>query len=235
MGTPEARAALERALGVRFRDPAMLDLALTHRSAVAEGARGADNERLEFLGDAVLGLAVADMSYRTFPDLAHGELSPLRAAIVNMNALAEVGRQVHLGDAVMLGRGEEMNGGRDKASILADALEAVIGAVYLDQGPVVAREVIERLLTPRIAAYARGEGDRDFKGQLQEYTSAELQTMPEYRIDESGPDHRKRFVATVLVSGRALGTGEGGSKKEAEQRAAQEALRALVGADRGGA
>lgn len=167
--TPASR--LEHALGVRFRDAALRDLALTHRSFAFEEGLDGHNERLEFLGDAVLDLAIAEMAYLGFPELQEGELAPLRAAIVNMTALAEVARSLGLGDALFLGRGEEKGGGRDKASILADALEAVIGAVYLDQGADAARALIERLFRPRMAAYARGEGDRDFKSLLQQRAS----------------------------------------------------------------
>ena len=218
---------IEHALGVRFRDAALRDLALTHRSFAFEEGLETHNERLEFLGDAVLDLAIAEMAYVGFPELQEGELAPLRAAIVNMTALSEVARSLGLGDALFLGKGEEKGGGRDKASILADALEAVIGAVYLDQGAESARDLIERLFRPRMTAYARGEGDRDFKSLLQQRASAELHEVPDYRIEERGPDHRKEFTATVFLGGRALGSGEGRSKKEAEQRAAREAFLAL--------
>src|SRR5581483_10081709 len=166
--------------------------------------------RLEFLGDAVLGLVVTDLAYREFPEMSEGELAKLRAAIVNMGALAEVARDLGLGDHVRLGRGEEMSGGRGKASILADALEA-------------ARGLIERLFRPRMIAYVRGEGERDFKTMLQELASQDLRALPEYRITERGPDHEKEFTATVHLAGRAWGTGVGRSKKEAEQQAAHEA------------
>jgi ribonuclease-3 len=218
---------IEHALGVRFRDPSLRDLALTHRSFAFEEGLETHNERLEFLGDAVLDLAIAEMAYVGFPELQEGELAPLRAAIVNMTALAEVARSLDLGSALFLGKGEEKGGGRDKASILADALEAVIGAVYLDQGAEAARAFIERLFRPRVAAYARGEGERDFKSLLQQRASAEFQEVPDYRIEERGPDHRKEFTATVYLGGRSLGSGEGRSKKEAEQRAARVAFLAL--------
>jgi ribonuclease-3 len=218
---------IEHALGVRFRDPSLRDLALTHRSFAFEEGLETHNERLEFLGDAVLDLAIAEMAYVGFPELQEGELAPLRAAIVNMTALAEVARSLDLGSALFLGKGEEKGGGRDKASILADALEAVIGAVYLDQGAEAARALIERLFRPRMSAYARGEGDRDYKSLLQQRASAEFHEVPDYRIEERGPDHRKEFTATVSLGGRALGSGEGRSKKEAEQRAARVAFLAL--------
>jgi ribonuclease-3 len=224
----EARAepsleALDSALGVRFTDHGLRVAALTHRSFAFEHALQITNERLEFLGDSVLGLVVTDLAYRTYPDMPEGQLAKLRAAIVNMQALADVARALGVGDVVLLGRGEERSGGRGKASILADALEAVFGAVYLDRGLDVARELIERLFRPRMEAYVRGEGDRDFKTILQELASQELRAIPEYRIEDRGPDHEKEFTATVLVAGEALGTGTGRSKKEAEQQAAREA------------
>jgi ribonuclease-3 len=225
---PDA-ASLERALGVSFSDPELRRLALTHRSFAFEHGMDATNERLEFLGDSVLGLVVTDMAYAEFPELPEGQLAKLRAAIVNMHALAEVARGLGVGDAVLLGRGEELSGGRNKASILADALEAVFGAVYLDRGLDVARSLIERLFRPRMEAYVRGEGERDHKTILQELASQELRAMPEYHLEERGPDHEKEFTATVFVAGEPLGTGVGRSKKEAEQRAAREAYDRVVG------
>jgi ribonuclease-3 len=215
---------LDLALGIRFRDAKLRDTALTHRSYAFEQDLDATNERLEFLGDSVLGLVVTDMAYEAFPDMPEGELAKLRAAIVNAQALAEVARSLGLGELVRLGKGEEQSGGRNKASILADALEAVIGAVYLDVGLDEARRLIERLFRPLMDAYARGEGDRDYKTILQELASRELHVMPEYRLEDRGPDHEKEFTATVFLDGQAMGTGVGRSKKEAEQRAAREAF-----------
>ena len=173
--------ALDRALGVSFRDPALREAALTHRSFAFEHGLTVTNERLEFLGDSVLGLVVTDMAYRAYPELPEGQLAKLRAAIVNMTALADVSRALGVGDVVLLGKGEEQSGGRDKASILADALEAIFGAVYLDLGLDVARELIERLFRPRMEAYVRGEGDRDYKTILQEIASQELHALPGVR------------------------------------------------------
>jgi ribonuclease III len=215
---------LDRALGVTFRDPHLRESALTHRSFAFERGLTVTNERLEFLGDSVLGLVVTDMAYLAYPDMPEGQLAKLRAAIVNMTALADVARSLGLGGIVLLGKGEEQSGGRDKTSILADALEAVFGAVYLDQSLDAARELIERLFRPRMLAYVRGEGDRDFKTILQELASQEYRAMPEYKIDQRGPDHEKEFTATVLLRGDALGSGTGRSKKEAEQQAAREAF-----------
>jgi len=213
---------------VRFRDAALREAALTHRSYAFENEIEVNNERLEFLGDAVLGLVVTDMAFRTFPTLPEGELAKLRAAMVNMTALADVARDLGLGAFVLLGKGEEMSGGRDKASILADAFEATLGAVYLDRGLDTARKLIERLFRPRMIAYARGEGGRDYKTILQEMASSDLHALPEYRIAERGPDHEKEFTATVYLAGEPWGTGTGRSKKEAEQQAAHEAYRRLT-------
>jgi ribonuclease-3 len=215
--------ALDRAIGVAFSDADLRVAALTHRSYAFERGLTVTNERLEFLGDSVLGVVVTDLAFRTYPDLAEGSLAKLRAAIVNMVALADVARSLDLGSSVLLGKGEEQSGGRDKSSILADALEAVFGAVYLDRGLDVARELIERLFRPRMEAYVRGEGDRDYKTILQELASQLLHAMPEYRLVERGPDHQKEFTATVFLGGEPMGSGEGRSKKEAEQQAAREA------------
>jgi ribonuclease III len=223
-GAIELLGSLDDALGVTFADPDLRRTALTHRSYAFERGLTQTNERLEFLGDSVLGLVVTDMAYSAHPELPEGALAKLRAAIVNMAALADVARSLGLGDLVLLGKGEEQSGGRDKSSILADALEAVFGAVYLDRGLEVATELIERLFRPRMQAYVRGEGERDHKTILQELASQALRSMPEYRLEERGPDHEKEFTATVHLGGEPMGTGTGRSKKEAEQRAAAEAF-----------
>ena len=221
-------SSIEKALGIRFRDPALHEAALTHRSFAFEQGIPITNERLEFLGDAVLGLVITDLAYRAFPDLSEGELAKLRAATVNMTILAEVARELGLGEAVLLGKGEELSGGRNKASILADAMEAVLGAVYMDQGIRVSQRVIKTLFWPRMQAYARGEGDRDYKTSLQELAAQDLGRIPEYRVVERGPDHQKEFTATVFLGGRQFGQGVGRSKKEAEQQAAREAFAQLT-------
>ncbi|HXF36817.1 MAG TPA: ribonuclease III [Actinomycetota bacterium] len=220
-------------MGVRFRDPAVREAALTHRSYAFERGLAVTNERLEFLGDAVLGLVVTDLAYRRFPDLTEGDLAKLRAAIVNMSALADVARGLGLGELLLLGKGEEQSGGRDKNSILADALEAVLGAVYLDRGLPTASGLIERLFWPRMVAYVRGEGERDYKTILQELASQDFRALPEYRLEERGPDHQKEFTATVFLGGERYGTGRGRSKKEAEQEAAREAFERLTHPGRG--
>jgi ribonuclease-3 len=219
----ERDRSLDRVLGVRFRDGSLRTLALTHRSHAFEHDLRANNERLEFLGDAVLGVVVTDMAFREFPDMPEGELAKLRAAIVNMGALADIARDLGIGRYVLLGKGEEMSGGRDKSSILADALEALLGAVYLDRGLDAARKLIHRVFRPRMIAYVRGEGERDYKTILHEMASAEVRVVPEYRIRERGPDHEKEFTATVYLADTEWGSGIGRSKKEAEQQAAHEA------------
>jgi ribonuclease III len=215
---------LERQLRVRFRDPRVLQISLIHRSYAFERGTAETNERLEFLGDAVLGLVVTDLAFRRFPDMPEGELAKLRAATVNMITLAEVARDLALGEELFLGRGEELSGGRDKTSILADAMEAVLGAIYVDRGLGAVADAIERLFWPRMAAYARGEGDRDYKTGLQELAAQDVGTVPQYRVQEEGPDHAKEFTATVFLDGHPYGRGQGRSKKEAEQQAARQAF-----------
>jgi ribonuclease-3 len=219
---------LRAALGADVSDP-MLVRALTHRSFAYENGGLPTNERLEFLGDAVLGLVVTDRLYRDHPDFAEGELAKLRAGVVNMRACAEVAATLGIGEYLRLGRGEESTGGRAKASILADTLEALIGAVYLDAGLASATDLVMRLFDPLITrAVDTGEG-LDFKTSLQELTAERGLGGPEYRISEAGPDHAKVFTAVVVVSGESHGTGTGSSKKEAEQQAAAAAWRSLTG------
>jgi ribonuclease III len=219
---------LEQAIGLRFRSAELQDMALTHRSFAFEQGLAITNERLEFLGDAVLGLVITDMAYRAFPELPEGDLAKLRAAMVNMTTLADLGREIGLGAELKLGKGEDLSGGREKASILADGVEAVLGAIYLDRGLRAAQQLIERLFWPRITAYVRGEGERDYKTILQEFAAQDLGRLPEYRVVERGPDHQKEFTATVYLADEQFGTGTGRSKKEAEQRAAREAHERLV-------
>jgi ribonuclease-3 len=221
--------ALEDALGVTFDDPAVLVLALTHRSHAFEAGGTPTNERLEFLGDAVLGVVVTDWIYHRFPDAPEGRLAKVRAAAVNAQSLADVAREIGLGAHVLLGRGEEQSGGRDKASILADTFEAVVGALYLDQGMGTAQDLVIRLFADLLDDLALRRESLDYKTSLQELTAAELGRLPSYELTDVGPDHEKWFTATVSVDGEALGQGEGRSKKEAEQVAAAEAYRTLVG------
>lgn len=219
---------LERALGTRFRSGELLELALTHRSYAFEQEASGNNERLEFLGDAVLGLIVTDLAYRRLPDLAEGDLAKLRAATVNMATLADVALELGLGEDIRLGRGEEMSGGRQKSSILADATEAVLGALYLDRGLGAVAGVVERLFWPRMEAYVLGQGERDYKTGLQELAARDIGSVPQYRVRDRGPDHAKEFTATVYLGGEVYGSGTGRSKKEAEQEAARMAHDRLV-------
>src|SRR3974390_2757143 len=226
-GNQPESAALLRALDAGL-SPELLERALTHRSFAYENGGLPTNERLEFLGDAVLGLIVTDALFREYPDLPEGHLAKLRAAVVNMRALAEVARGLHLGDYVRLGRGEEGTGGRDKPSILADTLEAVIGATYIDCGLGAARARVHRVFDPVIERSALLGAGLDWKTSLQELTAVHGLGVPEYVVKDSGPDHQKLFRATVRVGSRELGSGGGGSKKAAEQLAAEQAWRAIT-------
>jgi ribonuclease-3 len=208
-------------------DAGLLERALTHRSFAYENGNLPTNERLEFLGDSVLGLVVTDTLYRTHPELPEGQLAKLRAAVVNMRALADVGRTLRLGDFVRLGRGEESTGGRDKTSILADTLEAVLGAVYIDRGLSTAAALVHHLFDPLIEEAATMGAGLDWKTSLQELTATAAMGVPEYAVSETGPDHQKVFTAVAQVAGRAYGEGNGRSKKEAEQEAAATAWRRL--------
>ena len=217
-------------LGVPSLDLELLDRALTHRSYAYENGGLPTNERLEFLGDSVLGVIVTETLYRTHPDLSEGRLAKLRAAVVNARALADVGRTLGLGPHIRLGRGEESTGGRDKASILSDTVEAVIGAVYIDSGFGLATEVVHRLFDPVIDAASRMGAGLDWKTSLQELAADESLGVPEYLIEESGPDHQKTFTARVRVGAEIYGSGSGRSKKEAEQQAAETAYQTIKAA-----
>ena len=220
---------LEAAFGTAI-DPALLERALTHRSYAYEHGGLPTNERLEFLGDAVLGLVVTDALYATYPDLPEGALAKLRASMVNTRALADVARTLELGRWLRLGRGEEVTGGRDKNSILADTMEAVLGAIYLDRGIDAVTTVVRALFDPLMRAASEDGASLDWKTALQELCAARGLGVPDYRIAESGPDHQKSFTAEVAVAGDVRGSGAGRSKKEAEQHAAEAAFGALGGA-----
>jgi ribonuclease-3 len=194
---------------------------VAHRSWCAESGAAASNERLEFLGDAVLGLVVTDHIFRTYPDLPEGELAKVRASVVNSSALAEVAATLDLGSALLLGKGEDQSGGREKPSILADAMEALIGAVYLDQGWDAAAGVVMRLFGQRMNEAAAGPGGQDYKTRLQELSARFLDELPHYVVLAEGPDHAKQFHATVYLGAEPRGEGEGRSKKQAEQAAAR--------------
>jgi ribonuclease-3 len=226
-------ADLRDALGDPVLEDDLLDRALTHRSFAYENGGLPNNERLEFLGDSVLGLVVTETLYDTHPLLTEGQLAKLRAAVVNARALAEVARTVGLGEHVKLGRGEEITGGRTKASILSDTVEAVIGAVYLSGGFTAARQVVHLLFDPLMAAAAGLGAGLDWKTSLQELAAEHGLGVPEYLIEDDGPDHAKTFTAQVRVGDKRYGKGTGRSKKEAEQQAAETAYREIV-ADVGG-
>jgi ribonuclease-3 len=247
--SPADASALEKALGVSL-DPELLVRALTHRSYAYENGGLPTNERLEFLGDAVLGLVITDALYRDHPDLPEGQLAKLRASVVNMRALAGVARTLGvtepkpeeveaaalahpdtvasgLGAHLRLGRGEEVTGGRDKASILADTLEALLGAVYLEHGLATASAVVHRLFDALLVDAAQRGAGLDWKTSLQELTATLALGVPEYAVTEEGPDHAKSFTAVARVGGQSLGSGAGRSKKEAEQKAAEAAWTVL--------
>ncbi len=217
------RAGLARRLGWTVADQGLFAQALAHRSWCAEHAGKEPNERLEFLGDAVLGLIVTDYLFRSYPDLPEGELAKARAAVVNSVSLASAARELQLGAALLLGKGEDSSGGRLKPSILADAMEAVIGAVYLDAGYSVTEEIVLRLFEERLRGAAKGPGEDDYKTRLQELCAQTYDELPVYRVTDSGPDHAKVFEAQVLFSGSQRGRGQGRSKKQAEQMAARDA------------
>lgn len=242
--TSNAEEPLQERLGYRFQKRSLLERALTHSSAVPElrgeareesAAKGSaeDNERLEFLGDAVLELVASEYLLETFPDWSEGQLSKSRARLVNARSLEKAARRLELGKFLRLGRGEEKTGGRNKPAILADAFEAVVAAVYLDAGLGAARDVLRRVLFEQ-ALEERGEriADSDRKSALQEFLQGRGKPPAEYRLTgESGPDHQKLFHVEVWVEGECLAKGEGSTKKEAEQRAARSAMKTFEQAE----
>ncbi len=225
-GQQHADALISR-LGVQV-DPDLLILALTHRSFAYEAGGLPTNERLEFLGDSVLGVVVTDRLYHAHPDLPEGELAKMRAACVSQRALAEVAREIELGPCILLGKGERTTGGHDKDSILCDAFEAVLGAIYLTHGIETSREVVLRLVGPSLEAAARSGVALDWKTSLQEACAERSLGSPVYDVVGEGPDHARRFTATVLVGGEPCGSGTGTAKKHAEQEAAAQAAAAIT-------
>ena len=221
--------ALQRTLQVEV-EPSLLLLALTHRSFAYEHGGIPTNERLEFLGDSILGQAVTVRLFNDHPDLDEGELAKRRASLVSSAALAEVAREIELGPYIRLGRGETMTGGADKPSILADTVEAIIGAVYLDRGGDVATDLVLRLVAPLMRDPDRFGAAMDPKTSLQELAARRGAGAPVYTVTESGPDHSKHFVATVTVGDLEQASGEGSSKKQAEMAAALEAWTRLTSA-----
>ena len=231
-GPPGAEGAsprdrLAERIGWDVRDATLLEQCLAHRSWCAENPGTSSNERLEFLGDAVLGLVVTVHLYRTYPAMPEGELAKVRASVVNSAALAEIATELGIGEALLLGKGEDQSGGREKPSILADATEAVIGAVYLDRGWEAAERLVMNLVDERIELGAAGPGGQDYKTRLQELCARVFDQLPVYSVRDEGPDHAKEFEAVVHVDGSAQGSGRGRSKKQAEQAAAREAWERL--------
>jgi ribonuclease-3 len=224
--TGEGLAALAERIGHTFTDESLLERALAHRSWCAETPGTVSNERLEFLGDAVLGWAIADIVYHRY-DVAEGQLTDLRKSVVNAIALAEVAHELDLGPHILLGRGEAAAGGAGKPSILSDAFEAVLGAVYLDGGADAAFAMVERFLVPRMPETADSLDQFDQKTQLQELSARAGRGVPAYEVTSRGPDHAKSFHARVLIDGEVVGEGDGRSKKAAEQAAATQACRAF--------
>ncbi|MGL4304691.1 MAG: ribonuclease III [Mycobacteriaceae bacterium] len=226
---PSSRDSLLQALGVEL-EPLLLTLALTHRSYAYENGGLPTNERLEFLGDSVLGLSITEALYRGHPEKSEGDLAKIRASIVNMYSLADVARTLGeggLGAHILLGRGEELSGGRDKASILADGMESLLGAIHLQHGLEVSRPVVLRLFKPLLERAPKLGAGLDWKTSLQEITAEQGLGVPSYEITATGPDHNKEFTAVAVVAGKQLGTGVGKSKKEAEQKAASTAWNML--------
>ncbi|HSR12796.1 MAG TPA: ribonuclease III [Thermodesulfobacteriota bacterium] len=226
----KALRELQKKFNYRFKSPALLNQSLRHKSYVHENLREEkqDNERMEFLGDAVLGLVIGHLIMDRYPDYPEGSLSRLRAAVVNETRLAEIARDLSLGDYLLLGKGEEMTRGRQKSSILASSLEAVLAAVYLDGGLKKAFKVITHLFSVPLDMAEKESFYQDFKTKLQEFSQEVLKATPRYvMVKEFGPDHRKVFGAKVLIQGKVAGVGAGKSKKEAEQRAAQKTLNKL--------
>ena len=223
-------AALQETLGVSFDDTSLLEQALVHSSYINEnpGFSLISNERLEFLGDAVLGLIVAENLYQDFPHLTEGEMTKLRSALVRRDTLARMARIIKLGDYLYLGKGEEASGGRNKPANLAAALEAVIAAIFLDQGSSTAKDFILRLLVAELEKVVSQSAGVDYKSELQELTQAKEQKIPTYHVIEAtGPDHAKRFTVEVRLGEAILGRGSGKSKKAAESEAARSALERL--------
>ena len=224
-------AEFQKNIGIRFQSPSLLETALTHSSFINEspGTGIESNERLEFLGDAVLGLVVAEKLYHDFPDLSEGKMTKLRAALVSRDTLARVARAIRLGEYLLMGKGEEMTGGRGKAANLAGALEAVIAAAFIDQGATASRNLVLGLLAEEMSKAVNQGMAIDYKSRLQEVMQSRQQLTPTYRlVEEAGPDHDKRFTIEVMSGDTVLGRGAGKSKKSAEAEAARSALEHLA-------
>ena len=218
---------LAKKIGYQFSNLTLLETAMRHSSWTAENEGFESNERLEFLGDALIGFVIGDVMYRRYPDFDEGKLTDLRKIVVNATALSQVATKLNLGDHVLLGRGEQASGGQEKTSILANALEAVFGAVYLDSDPQRAYDFVAGLLTESIDEAQAALKQLDAKSQLQELAARLERSMPDYRVTDTGPDHAKMFFAEVFLGDELLGSGSGRSKKVAEEQAAQQACAAL--------
>lgn len=236
--SPERRRELllfQRHAEIRFRSLELLEQAFTHRSWANEtGAPAENNERLEFLGDSVLGLVVAEYLHENLPGQPEGELARIKSFVVSETSLSEIARSLRVDNYILIGRGEELSGGRSKKAILADALEAIIGAYYLDSGFQSSRRFVERFLVPEIVKVLEDRHAKDYKTLLQEYVQKRLKTYPHYRVvQKTGPDHDRTFWIEVRISDRSYGSGKGKNKKEAEQDAARVAWDALQAEESG--
>jgi ribonuclease-3 len=234
---PERRKELqlfERHSGIRFRELESLNQAFTHRSYAHEAAEtGENNERLEFLGDSVLGMVVSEYLYQTLTDQAEGELARIKSFVVSEASLSEISKKLRVDNFILIGKGEEYSGGRSKKAILADALEGIIGAYYLDSGFLPARKFIRQLLVPEINKVLEDRHAKDYKTLLQEYVQKRMKTYPHYKVvQKTGPDHDRTFWIEVHVGGRSFGAGKGKNKKEAEQDAARLAYEGMHAAEK---
>ncbi len=222
-------SAIQERINHRFSKPDLLERALTHKSYANENRVPDHNERLEFLGDSVLGLVVSEYLMNTCPDSTEGDLSRLRAAVVSEPALAAVAREIGLGSFLLLGKGEEQTGGREKDSLLANCLEALLGSLYIDAGITAVEAFVLRFFSEIIRKTCTARGSQDYKTELQELCQERIRQLPEYRVvSETGPDHQKKFEVELSLKGTVYGRGVGKSKKEAEQKAAKEALGKLL-------
>ena len=236
---PERKKELqlfERHAGIRFRRPEFLNQAFTHRSFANElGESAENNERLEFLGDSVLGLAVSEYLYMSLPDQPEGELARIKSFVVSEASLSEIARALRVDNYILIGRGEEYSGGRSKKAILADCLEAIIGAYYLDSGFQSSRLFVQRMLIPEINKVLENRHAKDYKTLLQEYVQKRMRTYPKYKVvQKTGPDHDRTFWIEVQVGERSFGAGKGKNKKEAEQEAARIAYEGMHAAQASG-
>ncbi|MDR0554795.1 MAG: ribonuclease III [Treponema sp.] len=225
----KALALFQKTVGVKFKKINLLNLALTHRSFSNESVHGGNNERLEFLGDAVLGVVCAALLYEKFADKAEGELAKIKSVVVSEDVLSGIARELQIDSLLILGRGEELSGGRGKRAILADALEALIGAIYLDSGYKAAFRFVSRWINPEIVRVQQNRHHQDYKSLLQEFCQRQFRCYPEYNlVKRSGPDHERIFWTEVRINGQPYGQGMGKTKKSAEQEAARAAYESMA-------